>query len=172
MTTGRAAQEAADAEGQSEQAGLIGAAGLNSSSDSPGTNGERHEGDVESQQLVASKVEEIPKLSRNDPAVGFLEAWKIPGVATFAFCLFFSKLVAYTFLYWLPFYIRQTRKLQFISNLSPSYRHIRKPFRCSQFKTFFSSSSSLPMKTNSFLLLSENCVTHTLHIAPHLPAQF
>ncbi|XP_078448197.1 putative glycerol-3-phosphate transporter 1 [Wolffia australiana] len=40
--------------------------------------------------------------------VGFLEAWRIPGVAPFAFCLFFSKLVAYTFLYWLPFYISHT----------------------------------------------------------------
>lgn len=42
-------------------------------------------------------------------AVGFLEAWRIPGVAPFALCLFFSKLVAYTFLYWLPFYISHTR---------------------------------------------------------------
>lgn len=41
-------------------------------------------------------------------AVGFMEAWKIPGVAPFALCLFFSKLVAYTFLYWLPFYISHT----------------------------------------------------------------
>ncbi|KAF8379242.1 hypothetical protein HHK36_028674 [Tetracentron sinense] len=43
-----------------------------------------------------------------DKAVGFIEAWKIPGVAPFALCLFFSKLVAYTFLYWLPFYISHT----------------------------------------------------------------
>lgn len=41
-------------------------------------------------------------------AVGFVEAWKIPGVAPFALCLFFAKLVAYTFLYWLPFYISHT----------------------------------------------------------------
>ncbi|EXB79363.1 Putative glycerol-3-phosphate transporter 5 [Morus notabilis] len=41
-------------------------------------------------------------------AIGFLEAWRLPGVVPFAFCLFFSKLVAYTFLYWLPFYIRHT----------------------------------------------------------------
>ncbi|XP_072991937.1 putative glycerol-3-phosphate transporter 5 [Typha latifolia] len=39
-------------------------------------------------------------------AIGFLEAWRLPGVAPYSFCLFFSKLVAYTFLYWLPFYIR------------------------------------------------------------------
>jgi hypothetical protein len=71
--------------------------------------------DLESQQLVAASKQEVPELGRNDPAVGFLEAWRIPGVATFALCLFFSKLVAYTFLYWLPFYIRQTRK----SNITP-----------------------------------------------------
>ncbi|KAF2315769.1 hypothetical protein GH714_040307 [Hevea brasiliensis] len=43
-----------------------------------------------------------------ETAVGFIEAWKIPGVAPFALCLFFAKLVAYTFLYWLPFYISHT----------------------------------------------------------------
>lgn len=41
-------------------------------------------------------------------AIGFVEAWRLPGVVPYAFCLFFSKLVAYTFLYWLPFYIRHT----------------------------------------------------------------
>lgn len=44
-------------------------------------------------------------------AIGFLEAWRLPGVAPYAFCLFFSKLVAYTFLYWLPYYLRHTGKL-------------------------------------------------------------
>ncbi|CAA7026437.1 unnamed protein product [Microthlaspi erraticum] len=39
-------------------------------------------------------------------AIGFLEAWRLPGVTPFAFCLFFSKLVVYTFLYWLPYYLR------------------------------------------------------------------
>jgi OPA family glycerol-3-phosphate transporter-like MFS transporter 1/2 len=29
-------------------------------------------------------------------------------VSSFAFCLFFSKLIAYTFLYWLPYYIKST----------------------------------------------------------------
>lgn len=46
--------------------------------------------------------------TEKESAVGFMEAWRIPGVAPFAFCLFFSKLVAYTFLYWLPFYISHT----------------------------------------------------------------
>ncbi|KAF8765458.1 hypothetical protein HU200_008604 [Digitaria exilis] len=40
--------------------------------------------------------------------VGFVEALRIPGVVPFALCLFFCKLVAYTFLYWLPFYISHT----------------------------------------------------------------
>ncbi|GFP97969.1 putative glycerol-3-phosphate transporter 1 [Phtheirospermum japonicum] len=43
-----------------------------------------------------------------DVAFLFVEAWSIPGVAPFALCLFFAKLVAYTFLYWLPFYISHT----------------------------------------------------------------
>ncbi|KAG1360841.1 Major facilitator superfamily [Cocos nucifera] len=52
-----------------------------------------------------------------EKAVGFLEAWRIPGVAPFALCLFFCKLVAYTFLYWLPFYISQTAiDGQYLSN--------------------------------------------------------
>ncbi|KAJ3680518.1 hypothetical protein LUZ60_016796 [Juncus effusus] len=46
--------------------------------------------------------------SSEEKPVGFMEAWRIPGVAPFALCLFFSKLVAYTFLYWLPFYISHT----------------------------------------------------------------
>ncbi|XP_010532357.1 PREDICTED: putative glycerol-3-phosphate transporter 2 [Tarenaya hassleriana] len=41
-------------------------------------------------------------------AVGFWAAWRIPGVTPFAFCLFFTKLVSYTFLYWLPFYVSHT----------------------------------------------------------------
>ncbi|WOK92934.1 glycerol-3-phosphate transporter 1 [Canna indica] len=49
--------------------------------------------------------------------VGFLEAWRIPGVAPFAFCLFFCKLVAYTFLDWLPFYLSHTAiDGQYLSN--------------------------------------------------------
>ncbi|KAJ4956913.1 hypothetical protein NE237_013696 [Protea cynaroides] len=41
-------------------------------------------------------------------AVGLIEAVFIPGVVPFALCLFFSKFVAYTFLFWLPFYLSQT----------------------------------------------------------------
>ncbi|KAL5223454.1 hypothetical protein ABZP36_010093 [Zizania latifolia] len=67
------------------------------------------EGDEDVLELDA--ISELPK------AIGFLEAWRLPGVAPFAFCLFFSKLVAYTFLYWLPFYIRQNAVAgQFLSH--------------------------------------------------------
>lgn len=65
-----------------------------------------------SQESVKVESEEAVLLEKEDhesgAAIGFFEAWRLPGVAPFAFCLFFSKLVAYTFLYWLPFYIRHT----------------------------------------------------------------
>lgn len=41
-------------------------------------------------------------------AVGALSALKIPGVIEYSFCLFFAKLVSYTFLFWLPYYINAT----------------------------------------------------------------
>ncbi|KAK9672767.1 hypothetical protein RND81_12G123200 [Saponaria officinalis] len=55
-------------------------------------------------------VDELNDVDDEDEegAVGFIEAWRIPGVANYALCLFFAKLVAYTFLYWLPFYISYT----------------------------------------------------------------
>ncbi|KMT03607.1 hypothetical protein BVRB_8g192800 [Beta vulgaris subsp. vulgaris] len=60
----------------------------------------------------SKSLEEVKPLEQegmdSTNAIGFIEAWKLPGVASFAICLFFSKLVAYTFLYWLPFYIRHT----------------------------------------------------------------
>lgn len=44
----------------------------------------------------------------NHAAIGFGGALQIPGVVEFSLCLFFSKLVSYTFLYWLPNYIEHT----------------------------------------------------------------
>lgn len=44
-------------------------------------------------------------------AVGFFTALKIPGVIEFSFSLFFVKLVNYTFLYWLPGYIKSSTTL-------------------------------------------------------------
>lgn len=39
-------------------------------------------------------------------AISFVTALKIPGVIEYSVCLFFGKLVSYTFLFWLPFYIK------------------------------------------------------------------
>ncbi|CAN6486732.1 unnamed protein product [Victoria cruziana] len=54
-----------------------------------------------------AKEERVSAMNRSS-AVGVSQACLIPGVVPFAMCLFFSKLVAYTFLYWLPFYLSQT----------------------------------------------------------------
>ncbi|KAG2498316.1 hypothetical protein HYH03_003577 [Edaphochlamys debaryana] len=48
------------------------------------------------------------KAEKEVEGIHFMDAWRIPGVTSFAFCLFFSKLIAYTFLYWLPYYIKST----------------------------------------------------------------
>ncbi|KAI7756537.1 hypothetical protein M8C21_008740 [Ambrosia artemisiifolia] len=63
---------------------------------------------VELQKVEPEEDDDELVAESSSTAIGFLEAWNLPGVAPFAFCLFFSKLVAYTFLYWLPFYIRHT----------------------------------------------------------------
>ncbi|XKL65384.1 hypothetical protein PGB90_008804 [Kerria lacca] len=57
-----------------------------------------------------ARVEQRPILSQEPSvkAIGFIEALKIPGVAEFSLSLFFAKLVSYTFLYWLPFYIHSS----------------------------------------------------------------
>lgn len=44
----------------------------------------------------------------DENAVDVIGALKIPGVVEFSLCLFFAKLVSYTFLYWLPFYINSS----------------------------------------------------------------
>ncbi|CAH1797625.1 unnamed protein product [Owenia fusiformis] len=47
-------------------------------------------------------------LVKKEKAISFFNALKIPGVIEFALCLFFAKLVSYTFLFWLPSYIKHT----------------------------------------------------------------
>ena len=44
-------------------------------------------------------------------AISFTGALHIPGVMEFSLCLFFAKLVSYTFLFWLPNYISSTSGL-------------------------------------------------------------
>ncbi|KAG8198313.1 hypothetical protein JTE90_021564 [Oedothorax gibbosus] len=46
--------------------------------------------------------------SQHKNAITFWEAVRIPGVIEFSLCLFFSKLVSYTFLFWLPRYLDHT----------------------------------------------------------------
>lgn len=47
----------------------------------------------------------------SEQAIGFIGACRIPGVIEFSSCLFFSKLVSYTFLYWLPLYVKSSSKI-------------------------------------------------------------
>ena len=71
--------------------------------DIPGSGSGSLETMVEMQPVL-----EGAQVRRKPQAAGFVAALKIPGVITFSLCLFFTKLVAYTFLYWLPFYIERT----------------------------------------------------------------
>lgn len=42
--------------------------------------------------------------------ISLKDALHIPGVVEFSLCLFFTKLVSYTFMYWLPLYIQSSSK--------------------------------------------------------------
>lgn len=64
--------------------------------------------DEEAQKLKEHLLGNGQGTSGNRRSIGLLEAFMIPGVIPFSLCLFFAKLVAYTFLYWLPFYLSQT----------------------------------------------------------------
>ncbi|CAI5514180.1 unnamed protein product [Closterium sp. Naga37s-1] len=78
-------------------------------------------------------------------AISFWDACQIPGVAAYALCLFFAKLVAYTFLYWLPFYIKRTVfDLRGGGAGGDSSRPAFRPYRCPAPLLTFLSSSFLP----------------------------
>ncbi|CAA0823103.1 Putative glycerol-3-phosphate transporter 4 [Striga hermonthica] len=64
--------------------------------------------DEEAQKTGECLVGNGERASGNRKSVGLFKACLIPGVIPFALCLFFAKLVAYTFLYWLPFYLSRT----------------------------------------------------------------
>ncbi|KAK2987651.1 hypothetical protein RJ640_012930, partial [Escallonia rubra] len=67
------------------------------------------EAQIQKEAITEAEEKTVPQVgSVTRKSVGLLEACLIPGVIPFALCLFFSKLVAYTFLYWLPFYLSQT----------------------------------------------------------------
>ncbi|XP_065845816.1 glucose-6-phosphate exchanger SLC37A2-like [Oscarella lobularis] len=59
---------------------------------------------------ISSGVSFTSTGSQSSRAVGLCKALRIPGVVEYSVSLFFAKLVAYTFLYWLPFYIHSTLK--------------------------------------------------------------
>lgn len=75
---------------------------------------------TERTQLLRSTS--LPELSHGR-AIGFLGACRIPGVVEFALSLFFSKLVSYTFLYWLPLYLKASSTFYF-NRLIPIYDNI------------------------------------------------
>lgn len=52
-----------------------------------------------------------PVATETKEAIGFFKALSIPGVLEFSLSLFFVKLVNYTFLYWLPGYIKHSTNL-------------------------------------------------------------
>lgn len=51
---------------------------------------------------------EVNEARSEDEANGYREAWKIPGIVTYALCAFFIKSIAIMFLYWLSFFIENT----------------------------------------------------------------
>ncbi|XP_053408144.1 glucose-6-phosphate exchanger SLC37A2-like isoform X1 [Mercenaria mercenaria] len=56
---------------------------------------------VKAQSLIKKREDE----HKEDEAISLYRALLIPGVIEFSLCLFFAKLVSYTFLFWLPKYI-------------------------------------------------------------------
>ncbi|XP_065845815.1 glucose-6-phosphate exchanger SLC37A2-like [Oscarella lobularis] len=74
-----------------------------------------HESSVENNPLINARKVSTASFtstgSQSSKAVGICKALQIPGVLEYSGSLFFAKLVAYTFLYWLPFYIHSTLKV-------------------------------------------------------------
>ena len=54
-------------------------------------------------------IDEDGEPTNSQQAIGLWGALKIPGVIEYSLCLFFAKLVSYTFLFWLPLYITNIR---------------------------------------------------------------
>lgn len=59
-----------------------------------------------------------PQLSSIQRPISLKDALHIPGVVEFSLCLFFSKLVSYTFLYWLPLYIQSSSMIFYTNDQS------------------------------------------------------
>jgi len=67
-----------------------------------------HESHESSASSTASSASSSSENSEETNAVSFWRAVLIPGVIEYSLCLFFAKLVSYTFLFWLPYYIENT----------------------------------------------------------------
>ncbi|KAK9754021.1 Major Facilitator Superfamily [Popillia japonica] len=70
-------------------------------------------GEQEIQRRLTERSYLLAKQQQEDSeqAIGFIGACRIPGVIEFSSCLFFSKLVSYTFLYWLPLYVKSSTEM-------------------------------------------------------------
>uniref|UniRef100_A0A182SZ39 Sugar phosphate exchanger 3 n=1 Tax=Anopheles maculatus TaxID=74869 RepID=A0A182SZ39_9DIPT len=75
---------------------------------------EEEDSAVNTEQEINERTPIIGSINRapsHQDAIGFLGALRIPGVVEFSLSLFFSKLVSYTFLFWLPFYIQHSTSM-------------------------------------------------------------
>ncbi|XP_055531986.1 glucose-6-phosphate exchanger SLC37A2 isoform X2 [Wyeomyia smithii] len=88
-----------------EDGRAIESGGNSDNEESVGTSSEQ---DTNERTPIIGSINRAPV---QEDAIGFAGALKIPGVIEFSLSLFFSKLVSYTFLYWLPLYIQSSTTL-------------------------------------------------------------
>ncbi|XP_052842195.1 glucose-6-phosphate exchanger SLC37A2 isoform X2 [Drosophila gunungcola] len=60
---------------------------------------------------ILTRSQPPPQPRRRGRPISLIDALYIPGVVEFSLCLFFTKLVSYTFMYWLPLYIQKSSTL-------------------------------------------------------------
>lgn len=68
----------------------------------------QEKGSEDKKEYEDSETVPILEGQHKEEPITFMRALRIPGVIEFSLCLFFAKLVSYTFLFWLPSYIRST----------------------------------------------------------------
>ncbi|XP_043206060.1 glucose-6-phosphate exchanger SLC37A2-like isoform X4 [Amphibalanus amphitrite] len=75
------------------------------SSDESSAEGSSSQADLTDSKPPVPLESPVSEGGDDEGAVSFFAAIRIPGVLPFSVCLFFAKLVSYTFLYWLPRYL-------------------------------------------------------------------
>ncbi|XP_043206038.1 glucose-6-phosphate exchanger SLC37A2-like isoform X1 [Amphibalanus amphitrite] len=100
--TGRRRSAARAAASADELAGLI---SEGPSSDESSAEGSSSQADLTDSKPPVPLESPVSEGGDDEGAVSFFAAIRIPGVLPFSVCLFFAKLVSYTFLYWLPRYL-------------------------------------------------------------------